>query len=135
MTRINIIPPSELTDQHLIAEYREILMVPASLKRTLISKCGLKKERISKNYTLNLGHVYFFYDKGMYLSKRYQELILEMKARGMKPNSKRIFPDDIFTSELFNDWKPNDKDFDIIRERIAERIKKRPGWYKKTKIS
>ena len=76
----------------------------------------------------------FFYDKGMYLSKRYQELILEMKARGMKPNSKRIFPDDIFTSELFNDWKPNDKDFDIIRERIAERIKKRPGWYRKTKI-
>ena len=30
MTRINIVEPSELTDQHLIAEYREITMVPGS---------------------------------------------------------------------------------------------------------
>ena len=27
MTRINIIHPNELTDQHLVAEYREIFMV------------------------------------------------------------------------------------------------------------
>ena len=37
MTTINIIPVSELTDQHLIAEYREITMVPAALTRTLNS--------------------------------------------------------------------------------------------------
>ena len=47
MTRINIIPPSELTDQHLIAEYREIFMVPASLRRTLKSKVGFKKNKIN----------------------------------------------------------------------------------------
>jgi len=33
MTRINIIDPSELYDQHLIAEYREIFMVAGSLKK------------------------------------------------------------------------------------------------------
>ena len=38
MTRINLVPPSELTDQHLIAEYREIFMVAGSLRRTLLSK-------------------------------------------------------------------------------------------------
>ena len=38
MTRINIIEPSELTDQHLIAEYREIFMVGSVLQRSLKSK-------------------------------------------------------------------------------------------------
>ena len=64
MTRINIIPVEELMDQHLIAEYREITMVPVSLARTLSSKTGLDYKKISKSYTLNKGHVYFFYDKG-----------------------------------------------------------------------
>ena len=46
MTRINIVNPSELTDQHLIAEYREITMVPGSLKRTLVSKIGYKESKL-----------------------------------------------------------------------------------------
>ena len=56
MTRINIISPSELTDQHLIAEYREIFMVAGSLKRTLISKSGFVESKVPKNFTLNNGH-------------------------------------------------------------------------------
>ena len=60
MTRINIIPANELYDQQLIDEYREITMVPAALKRTLNSKNGLVKSKISNKYTLNSGHVYFF---------------------------------------------------------------------------
>ena len=35
MTRINLVPPEELTDQHLFAELREIKMVPRSLARSL----------------------------------------------------------------------------------------------------
>ena len=35
MTRINLIHPSELTDQHLFAEFREIKMIPKSLRRSL----------------------------------------------------------------------------------------------------
>ena len=37
MTRINLVPPEELSDQHLIAEYREIFMVGSSLQRSLKS--------------------------------------------------------------------------------------------------
>ena len=91
MTRVNIVPPNELTDQHLIAEYREITMVPAALHRTLNSKTGLRKNKISTHYTLNAGHVYFFYDKGKYLHNRYYELIDEMKRRGFSPNPNRKF--------------------------------------------
>ena len=134
MTRINIISVSELYDQHLIAEYREITMVPAALKRTLNSKKGLDQSKIPINYTLNKGHVYFFYNKGKYLFKRYGQIITEMKKRGFRPNSKRKFPKDIFiNNNLYNDWEPSLEDFKIIRERVESKIKAKPNWYRKTK--
>lgn len=134
MTRINIISPSELTDQHLIAEYREIFMVAGSLKRTLISKSGFVESKVPKNFTLNNGHVYFFYNKGKYLYKRYNLIIKEMKSRGFKPDENRFFPKDIFImNNLFNDWEPNQSDIKIIRKRINEKIAMKPSWYRKTK--
>mgnify|MGYP003632129297 FL=1 len=133
MTRINIIPPSELTDQHLIAEYREITMVPASLRRTLASKRGIDITRISKQYTLNTGHVYFFYDKGLYLNNRYDELVSEMIDRGFNPDSNRKFPKEVFPAELYNDWSPSLEEQKIVRQRIAIRIAAKPEWYRYTK--
>ena len=133
MTRINIISPSELTDQHLIAEYREIFMVPGSLKRTLISKNGYLQSKVPKEYTLNSGHVYFFYNKGKYLNKRYKLIIKEMKLRGFNPDKERKFPKDIFiNNDLYNDWSPNQNDIKIIRRRISEKIALKPDWYRKT---
>ncbi len=134
MTRINIIPVSELYDQHLIAEYREITMVPAALNRTLNSKAGLDISKIPNNYTLNKGHVYFFYNKGKYLDIRYKKIIKEMIKRGFSPNNNRKFPKEIFIeNDLYNDWIPNPKDFSIIRKRINQKIKQKPKWYRKTK--
>ena len=133
MTRINLVEPSELTDQHLIAEYREIFMVGGSLKRTLVSKAGYQESKVPKRYTLNTGHVYFFYNKGRYLHKRYTELIIEMKKRGFEPDSSRTFPTKVFKDNgLYNDWMPNIEDYKIIRQRIEKRIAEKPGWYRKT---
>ena len=134
MTRINIISVSELYDQHLIAEYREITMVPAALKRTLNSKKGLDQSKIPINYTLNKGHVYFFYNKGKYLDKRYQQLITEMKRRGFEPDQKRIFPKQIFIdNNLYYDWQPNEEDYKVIRQRIEQKIAMKPDWYRRAK--
>ena len=132
MTRINIIEPSELTDQHLIAEYREIFMVGSSLQRSLKSKNWNPKD-IPIKFTLNTGHVKFFYDKGKYLSNRYDMLRTEMKARGMAPDITRVFKKEQWPNELWNDWTPNLEDYKIIRERIEERIKSKPNWYRRTK--
>ena len=133
MTRINIIPPKELYDQHLIAEYREITMVPAALSRTLNSKAGLIHSKIPKNYTLNKGHVYFFYNKGKYLDNRYNELIAEMKSRGFTPDESRLFPKQIFIdNNLYYDWKPSEIDMQVIRLRIEQKIKQKPDWYRKS---
>ena len=133
MTRINIVPPSELHDQHLIAEYREIFMVPGSLRRTLRSKIGFNPKKVSSTFTLNKGHVYFFFDKGLYLEKRYRELVQEMKVRGMNPDPDRKFPKESYPDDLFNDWEPTEEEMEIVRERIALRISEKPeGWYRKT---
>ena len=91
MTRINLVPPEELSDQHLVAEYREIFMVGSSLQRSLRSQLEKTKNSIPKKFTLNKGHVKFFYNKGKYLSERYDELIKEMKRRDMSPDPLRTF--------------------------------------------
>ena len=131
MTRINLVPITELSDQHLVAEYREIFMVGPSLQRSLKSPNWNKtKETLPKEFTLNKGHVKFFYNKGKYLYNRYLELIKEMKNRGMNPDPLRKFKREQWPDELFNDWMPSANDLEIIRERIQLRIQKRPNWYR-----
>lgn len=131
MTRINLIAPAELTDQHLIAEYREIRHVGPSLQRSLKSKKGFDRSRIPSKFTLNAGHVLFFYNKGKYLHNRFNKLVEEMKRRGMKPNSEITFNEQLFPSEFYNDWVPSEEDKNITKERIKLRISQKPGWYRR----
>lgn len=130
MTRINIIDPKLLADQHLVAEYRETPMVPAALRRTIKSARGFSKNRIPQRYTLNAGHVTFFYDKLTYLEKRYNSLIKEMKRRGMNPDLSRILDLKGLPIECFNDWTPDSSEQQIVAERIELRLKQRDGWYR-----
>lgn len=133
MTRINLVPPSELYDQHLMAEYREILMVPASLARTLRSRKGLHLDQYPREFTLNKGHVSFFYNKGRYLDLRYALLIEELQRRGFRLDQGRVFPKAIFIeNDLYGDWEPEQVDLTLIRERIVQKLALRPGWYRKT---
>ena len=134
MTRINLIKPSELADQHLVAEYREIFMVGSALQRSIKSKSWeTTKEHLPQAFTLNKGHVKFFYNKGKYLHKRYLDLINEMKKRGMHPNPKRQFKMEQWPSELYKDWEPKAEDIQLIKERIQEKINQKPTWYRWTK--
>ena len=131
MTRINIINPSELTDQNRVAEDRELFMVGSSLQRSLKSP-NWDVNNIPDKFTLNKGHVMFFYDKGEYLSKRYDALREEMINRGMKPDDTRVFKRDQWPDGLYNDWMPTVEDQNIVRKRIEERISQKPNWYRLT---
>lgn len=128
MTRINLVEPEELMDQHLIAEYREIRLLCANLKRTLNSKHGFVESKVPKQFTLNSGHVYFFYNKGKYLHKRFGEIKVEMMQRGFQPNNP--FPREAWPKKLYNDWTPTERDKNIVRERITLRISQKPNWYR-----
>jgi len=131
MTRINLVPPSELADQHLVAEYREIFMVGSSLQRSIGSKnWATTKVTLPKIFTLNTGHVKFFYDKGKYLSDRYDDIRVEMIMRGMNPDPARVFKSWQFPIELYKSYTPTPDALDIIRERIAYRISEKQNWYR-----
>lgn len=130
MTRINIIDPTLLADQHLIAEYRETAMVPAALRRTLKSSRGYSPSRIPRTFTLNAGHVTFFYNKLKYLSDRYDSLICEMKRRGMNPDSGRALDFSGIPECCFGEWTPSKAEQRVVVERISTRLMQRQGWYR-----
>lgn len=118
MTRINCgIPPKELTDKHLLAEHREIKRVPNVIKSGRFSMNGQPTE-----FCLGTGHVKFFYDKLLYLYKRYLQIHHECKKRNFNVQNYKEAWDDI-PVKMMNSYKPTDKDRQIIRERIAERLK------------
>jgi deoxyribonuclease (pyrimidine dimer) len=135
MTRINLVPVTELMDQHLMAEYRELPMVHASLRRSAVSKRGLRFDQYPKTYTLNKGHVSFFYDKGWFLLQRYTDLIAELKLRGFNINPE----DREFSWQPFHEYfcwgsiyAPTEAEIALSRERIELRISENPLWYRKT---
>jgi len=126
MTRINVIPPHELTDQHLMAEYRELPMVVAAARRS--KPDGYEH---TDKYTLNKGHVKFFYNKKKWLYNRWCRLIEELKTRGynIDPDARTVewhhldkFPQ--------VDWFPDDHAVIVNMQRIEERIQQKPHWYK-----
>ena len=127
-------------DQHLFAEFREIKMVPKSLARSLVASAKRGEnyyqfwQRIPKAYTLNTGHVSFFYDKGNYLRHRYADLRMELRARGVKfDETSPLDPDCVFDGldHNFNNWyEPTPEALAIVRARIAEKIAMKPSWYR-----
>ena len=114
MTRINLIPPSELCDKHLLAEYRELPRV-----FRLARPCP----GAPKQYTLGKGHVKFFYDKLAFIHKRFNQLISEMATRGFKAQFLEL-PDFAYglPKDLWNDYTPTPDEIAINRARIEERI-------------
>lgn len=133
MTRVNLVPVSELANQHLFAEFREIRHIPKALARSLKTQSVEKiLKKIPKEFTLNTGHVLFFYDKGEYLRKRYELLKEELIVRGYNFNQESKFdPDDVMFDPTWNgDYKPDERALAIIRERISEKIMQKPEFYK-----
>lgn len=131
MTRINVIPVAELTDQHLMAEYRELPMVGSSLKRTLASKAGWNMSKVPNNYVLGTGHVLFFSNKRNYLLDRYSKLIRELNCRSFNidPASRNI-DWTVFDKVSQVDWQPRIQDVELNKARIKEKISLKPTWYK-----
>lgn len=132
MTRVNLVPVCELANQHAFAEWREIRHIPKALARSLKTQSVDKiLKKIPKEFTLNCGHVLFFYDKGAFLRRRYEQLTEELISRGYNINRDAKFdPDDVMFDPRWNgDYKPDERAFTIIRERIAEKIAMKPSFY------
>jgi deoxyribonuclease (pyrimidine dimer) len=134
MTRINLVHPLGLADQHLFAEWREIKMVPAALRRSLRTrKISDILSGIPGRYTLNKGHVTFFFNKMLFLHDRYVALTEELRIRGY--DLALHDPDFIFFKDIpavFKTvtWAQTHTDCLVNIERILLRISEKPTWYK-----
>lgn len=132
MTRINSdLDPKVLKRMHLLAELREITMVPASLRRSLRTKSSSDVMRsIPKNFTLNTGHVKFFYNKLAFLQTRFDKLASEMERRGYSPDWSRKTAFGNFDKIWYGEWQSTPADDAVVTERINLRISQKPHLYK-----
>lgn len=120
MTRINVgIDPKTLNRQMLIAEHREIKRIPNVIKSGRFSMSKQPSE-----FTLGTGHVKFFYDKILFLKKRYESIYNECINRGYNVTYFGSAFDGI-PSKYMNDYRPSARDKQLLEERIAQRLKSR----------
>jgi deoxyribonuclease (pyrimidine dimer) len=124
MTRINVVPVQELCNKHLFAEWRELPRINKYIKKSLNSK---KTIEIPPEYVLGTGHVKFFYNKLGYIVSRYEELTKELLKRNYNIETRPLVLD-FMTNQYWNDWAPSDKDMELNRQRIKDRMPKNPKW-------
>ncbi|MEK6889950.1 MAG: pyrimidine dimer DNA glycosylase/endonuclease V [Nanoarchaeota archaeon] len=122
MVRVNIIHPRNLSDQHLIAEYLEIMMLVGHTRKYP------NTDGIPDKYKLGKGHIKFFKNKLIYLKNRHEKIKKEMNSRKFAVNKNIDLKG--FHKSLMNDWKPKKGDFEIIKERILWKIKNKPNWHR-----
>lgn len=81
MTRINLVSPSQLTDKHLMAEYRELPRIFTSVVKLQDQGKSQWDVEIPSKYVLGKGHMKFFYNKLGWLKERYESLYRELIRR------------------------------------------------------
>ena len=127
MTRINLIDPELLSNQHLLAEHREIKRIPNMILngRGIISN-------LPEKYTMGKGHVRFFYNKLMFLFIRYLWIKHECMRRNFNiTNYEKPFIDAMIKYPvLAQDWVPSPEEIEISKQRIQEKLKMKPNFYK-----
>ena len=129
MTRINLIDPQNLTDQHLLAEYRELPRIFGDVRNLQLKNLTPRDVNIPREFVLGTGHMTFFYDKLGFLSQRYEKIIQECSKRNISINFSNL---DL--SDIDDIWKGNyevtDIGYCISKARILDRIVDKPYWYR-----
>lgn len=122
MTRINVIPVTELADQWLLAEYREL---PRIIKQD-VNIIGAPE-----GYKLGAGHVKWAKRYACWTLARYFDICDEMEYRGFKVN----YP----AENLYGIWNGKGdvyyvtlRDIIVNIKRLSEKYKFKPDFYKWT---
>lgn len=119
MTRINLVSPTELSDQWLLAEYREL---PRVIKQNINIFDAPEK------YCLGVGHVKWAKKHALFCLNRYVGLCEEMIFRGFRVNypAKELFA----YNTVSLDYLPSDYDINLSKNRLLERYYKNPNIYR-----
>lgn len=123
MTRVNVVPVTDLCDQHLLAEHREIKRIPNCL---LSGKLKYEYDDRPDCYVLGKGHVKFFTDKLRWLFNRYEQLHEECLRRGF--DVQYMWPQSGLATSAWNDYRPDNMALRINRARIKEMMPANARW-------
>jgi len=126
MTRINIVRPEYLADQHLLAEYRELPRV-FDLALRWMERTDCDTARLPGTYRMGKGHVQFFYDKLDWCVARQRALIEECQRRGFDIQHTEVpepHPD------LCCYWNPTEVDLSINLSRLCDKQHAKPNFYR-----
>lgn len=124
MTRINVVPVQELTDLHLLAEYRELPRVFRLAHAAFMRGEKHNDPRNPREYTLGPGHVRFFYPRLLFLRNRFHQIVPEMIARGFDPAYREVPAHYvIMPREWAQDYVPTELALNLNRARIQERLR------------
>lgn len=125
MTRINCgVAVEQLTDEHLLAEHRELKRFPSVFIKSL--KSG-SINKIPKEFCLGKGHVLFFLNKQKYIYIRYATIYCECLRRGFNViNYSDNWHDILDLLKEQNCWNGYFPAFEgnLVIDRIIERIEK-----------
>jgi len=120
MTRINsAIHVRCLTDEHLVAEHREIKRLPFCLYEAI--RTGSVKQ-IPNKFVLGNGHVKFFLNKMLFCRLRYRSIYVECHLRHF--NVKDYEENFVYgvPDEYQGYYTPTDDERRMLIERITDRI-------------
>ena len=121
MTRINsAIQPKNLTDQHLLAELRELPRIFTAVSKRIAE--GKDFNDIPKVFTLGTGHVKFFYDKCEFLLHRHRDLRFEYYSRFDKTYEFDFTRIAKIPLNLFGRYTPTMSEKQLLVDRISTRI-------------
>lgn len=125
MTRINLVEVETLSDQHLLAEYRELPRMASFANKTT-----KHQKDIPVSFTLNTGHMTFFLDKAEFLEERHQKVTQELLKRKVSLNNPEKFV--MVRNARFQQkqWKPTTPEISISQKRIQEKLDMKPKFYR-----
>lgn len=122
MTRINLIEPSKLSREHLVAEYRELPRVFALALEASMRGETPTDPRNPREYVLGPGHVRFFYPRCKFLANRFYALVDEMHNRGYEPTYWDVPPAyNVLSPHWCQDYTPTPEAIALNMARLRER--------------
>lgn len=115
-----------------MAEYRELPRVFGYARK--LQEKGTYPSDIPAKFTFGHGHIKFFVNKLNFVRNRYHSLVDELKARGFNINyacSENLTEG--LDKTWFGDYTPSEDEIQLSQDRINEKIRMKPDWYRKTR--
>jgi hypothetical protein len=115
------IPPSVLSDQHLRAERRELLIPFGTIRKMLSRNPTYFPKTVPDEFCLNTGHINFFIPKLLYVIRRLEVINEECLRRGFEHTMNVSMVD--IPQRFISDWESTNRDALIVKDRIVDRLK------------